>query len=122
MSEQIISIKQADDARLQKLYKESACTMLGYMPEELHLYIEQLQDNGFLEDDYTIYTIKGSVLNSAFLLVDDPFPEDLNIFIIPLDCMKNIEQFATTLRFTMGYRWLDDIINNSIKGTDESDQ
>ena len=41
------------------------------------------------------------------------FNDDLNVFIIDLEDMKNIERFAISLRFERGYRWLDDIVNNS---------
>ena len=33
-----------DRLRLDNLYQRSACTMLGYMPEELHLYTDELKE------------------------------------------------------------------------------
>jgi len=103
-----------DRLRLDNLYQRSACTMLGYMPEELHLYTDELKENGFLKDKFTVYTTKGEDINSYFDLEgDNRFPDNLNIFIIDLDDMENISKFAVTLRFERGYRWLTDVIGNS---------
>lgn len=101
-----------NNINLQKLYNGSACTMLGYMPEELHLYIDELKNEGFLKDDYEVVQVTGKDLNDEFELVDR-FPDDLHVFIIDLEGMKDIGRFAVTLRFERGYRWLDDIVNNS---------
>lgn len=97
--------------QLQKLYDGSACTMLGYQPDELHLYIEQLQENDFLKDGFRIYETTGQELNDAFEL-SDKLPDGLNVFIIDLNDMKDISKFAVGLRLQMGYRWLDDVVNN----------
>lgn len=108
-----VSLKNNSET-LQKLYKGSGCTMLGYMPEELPLYINQLKENGFLKEDFTVYTCDGSDLNTEFKLEgQNKFPDDLHIFIIDPADMKDLGKFAISLRFQMGYRWLDDIINNS---------
>lgn len=104
-------IKLTDSKELQKLYKGSACTQLGFMPEELHLYINQLADNGFIGENPKVYTYSGKTLNE-FIGVPAAFPEDLNVFSISLDDMKDTGKFAVTLRFQMGYRWLDDIVDN----------
>lgn len=98
--------------KLNQLYQGSACTMLGYMPDELHLYTDELKENGFLKEDFTVYEFKGKDLNETFELTDK-FNDDLNVFIIDLEDMKDIGRFAVTLRFERGYRWLDDIVNNS---------
>ena len=109
------NIKLQNNAQiLNELYCGSACTMLGYMPEELHLYVDELKENGFLKDEFTVYETSGEEFNNVFGL-DDPFPNDLNIFIISLEDMKDIPRFAVSLRFERGYRWLDDIVNNSRK-------
>lgn len=105
---------KAFDKKLYQLCDGSACTMLGYMPEELHLYINQLKENNFLKDEFTVYTCQGKDLNKTFNLSGtDEFQDNLDIFIIDLDDMYNLDKFAITLRFQMGYRWLDDIIQNA---------
>ena len=107
------NIKLQNNAQiLNELYDGSACTMLGYMPEELHLYINELKENGYLNDEFTVYETSGEELNSVFDLTN-PFPNDLNVFIISLDDMKNISKFAVGLRFRRGYRWLDDVVDNA---------
>lgn len=110
-------IKCHTTEELWKLCGNSACTMLGYMPEELHLYIEQLHENGFIGDKIKVYTYDGLLLNK-FLNNPHKFDNNLNIFSIDLDDMKDIEKFAVTLRFKMGYRWLDDIHDNNCKPFD----
>ena len=88
--------------------------MIGFIPSELNLYIEELYSKDFINSEITVYTTKGKEMNLSFDLVGDKmFKNDLNIFIIDLDCMKNISKFRVSLRFERGYRWLDDIINNS---------
>lgn len=102
--------------QLQQLKANSACTMLGYIPEELHLYIEEMKKQGFLKDEeIQVYTCQGSDLNDVFELPESElFPNDLNVFIIDLDQIDNIGKFAITLRFQLGFRWLDDIIENRL--------
>lgn len=107
--------KQVNNEILQKLYDGSACTQLGYMPEELHLYIKEMQEEGFLKDEeITVYTYSGKDLNNCFELEgNNRLSDTLNIFSIDLDQIENLGKFATSLRFVRGYRWLDDIIDNS---------
>lgn len=104
------NIKLQGSKTLKELYEGSACTMLGYLPEELHLYIEELQKEGYVNEP-TVYETTGSEINIVFELAD-PLPEDLNVFLISLDEFENISKFAVTLRFERGYRWFDDVINN----------
>lgn len=102
---------KATKEQLQNLFEHSACTMLGYVPEELDLYTNQLKENGYLKDNFTVYETKGLDINIQFELTD-PLPNDLNVFIIDLDDMENVGEFAIGLRFDMGYRWLDDVVEN----------
>lgn len=106
--------------QLQELRNGSACTMLGYIPEELHLYIEEMEKQGFLKDEeIKVYTCQGSDLNNVFELPESEFfPADLNVFIVGLDQIENIGKFALTLRFQLGFRWLDDIIDNRLRRGD----
>lgn len=104
--------------KLNDLYKGSACTMLGYIKDELYLYINQLIAGGYLKPDFKVYETTGAIINETFGL-DDPLPDELNVFIIDLDDMNKLNEFAIGLRFQMGYRWLDDIVNN--KRRDEFD-
>jgi len=86
----------------------SAVTMMGYMPEELHLYIDAIKD--FLEDGVPVvmeYT--GKQLNEV---AGTNLPNGLNMFSIGLGFMKDISKFAVTIRFEYGFRWLDDIVSN----------
>ena len=102
--------------QLHQLESGSACTMLGYIPEELHLYIEEMEKQDFLKDEeIKVYTCQGSDLNAVFELPESEFyPNDLNVFIIDLDQLNNIGKFAVTLRMQLGFRWLDDIIDNRL--------
>lgn len=97
------------EAQLQKLYKKSACTMVGYIPTELPLYIEELKAHGFLNEKFTVYETITEELSRTF---DVEVSSGVNVFIIDLDDMQNIPAFSVGLRFNRGYRWLDDIIDN----------
>lgn len=104
----------ADKEQLKELYEKSACTMLGYQLNELPLYIEELKEEGYLNDTFTVYQTNGKAVNETFELKgDNKFSNNLNIFIISLEDMKEVNRFAVSLRLERGYRWLDDIIDNS---------
>ena len=111
MNYEVVEVKTTQP--LSDLWSGSACTMLGYLPKELELYIKQLREHGFLKDEKVkVYTYKGSLLNK-FCHNPEAFPEDLNIFSIDLNQMENVASFALSLRLQMGYRWLDDIYDNN---------
>ena len=107
-----IIINQHNEKVLDDLYEHSACTMLGYIPSELDLYLEELHSEGFLEDIGRVWQTTGEVINEHFGLTR-PLPNDLNVFIIDLEYMKHIGEFAVGLRFERGYRWLDDVVDNA---------
>ena len=94
---------------LKELIKGSACTMLGYILDELSLYVDELIDNDFVEKDVTIFQTTSNFVNKV---AHTHLQEDLNIFSIKLEDMKNIPKFSVGLRFQRGYRWLDDIVDN----------
>jgi hypothetical protein len=94
---------------LQELENGSACTMVGYLPKELHLYIEVLAQY-IKGDSVTVFEYKSDDFNAAR---NTTLPAGLNMFSISLDEMKDINQFAVKERFQYGFRWLDDVADNN---------
>lgn len=104
---------------LHNLCNDSALTMIGYMKEELELYIDELKP--FIKGDkISVYEYTGRDLELAFNV---NFGNDLvNIFSIMLDDLQDIGKLAVTLRFERGYRWLDDIVDNLRPDIEEEDE
>jgi hypothetical protein len=96
------------EEKLKELMNGSAATMLGYMKDELQLFIDDISD--FIkEDTITVFETSGSFISEVFNVDLD---RELNVFIIDLDSMKHINKFAVTKRMQLGFRWLDDVIDN----------
>jgi hypothetical protein len=104
-----ITTKTPTATDLEALENGSACTMLGYMPSELHLYIEAIEQY-IKGDSVTVFQYTAKELNEAR---STNLPADLNIFSIKLDDMQNINVFAVKERFQYGFRWLDDVVDNN---------
>jgi hypothetical protein len=110
--------KTASPEELKKLAKGSALTMLGYLPEETHLYVETLRQ--FIKgDSVTVYETSAEALNETFDFTRK-LPSGLNVFAIDLEELKDVAKLAVTVRFDYGFRWLDDIVSNSTETNEEA--
>jgi hypothetical protein len=105
-----INRKTPTATQLEELENGSACTMVGYMPEELHLYIDVLEKYIKSSTDITVFEYKSEDLNAAR---GTNLQKGLNMFSISLDDMYHINEFAIKERFQYGFRWLDDVADNN---------
>lgn len=113
-----INRKKATSEELEKLANGSALTMLGYLPEELHLYVQVL-DPFIKGDSVTVYETSAEALNETFDFTRK-LPSGLNVFAIDLEELKDVAKLAVTVRFDYGFRWLDDIVSNSTETNEEA--
>lgn len=105
--------------QLDMLYNGNACTLEGLAESSIKDMLEAMRDRGFIKDDnlnVDVYSIKGHVMNDMYGLTgDNTYQDDLTIVCVPLDFMKNISEFAVTMRFEYGYRWFNDIVDNNAR-------
>lgn len=110
-------IKVTEKEQLDMLYNDSACTLEGLAETSVEGMLKAMHDRGFIKDDnlnVDVYSIKGCVMNDMYGLTgDNAYQDDLHIVCVPLDFMKNIDNFAVTMRFEYGFRWFDDIVDNN---------
>ena len=116
MKTKITNISKSDEKTLLRdLYENSAFTISDYKPEELDSYLEKMQKDGYLCEKYIIYATKGAVLNKEFRLRKSPLPADADIFIIPLEYLREIGKLALSgvyYGWFGDYHWLDELIND----------
>ena len=116
-------IKVTEKEQLDMLYNGSACTLEGLAESFVGDMIEAMRNRGFIKDDnlnVDVYSIKGCLMNDVYGLTDDnAYQDDLTIICVPLKFMKNIEEFAVTMRIEYGYRWFDDIVDNNARREEE---
>ena len=101
--------KVPTDLDFEILENGSALTMTGYMPKELHLYVEAIS-HYVKKDELEVYVYTAKELNAAR---GTNLPEDLNMFSISLDDLKDVNTLAVKERFQYGFRWLDDVVDNN---------
>ena len=95
-------IKVETKEQLQSLYNCSAMTWEGLAPESFN---EALAACG--QADAKGYVTTGKVMNKICKLTgSNAYPDELNIF--------SIDRY-TCLAFTVGARWMDDIIDNNAR-------
>ena len=101
--------------QLDVLYNQSALTWEGLSSDEENLNAVRnwLEEHGaiqYVEPNFHI--IKGKLMNEVYgLSGDNAYPEDLNIISV-----TDINQMAITLiRFAVGGRWFDDIVDNNAR-------
>lgn len=80
------------------------------MPEELHLYMDFIKE--FLKEDPVVAVYTSDFLNSV---MGTNLQEGINMFSIDLSYMKDVPKFSVTKRFEIGFRWLDDIVDNNLE-------
>ena len=61
-----------------------------------------------------VYVISGNTMNTIYNLTgNNAYPDDLHIVCIDLDDMVDFNKIIIP-RFSVGGRWLDDVINNNL--------
>ena len=105
----------------------SALTIEGLTDEGILDFLNWIKEHTLiLKED--VYITKGEIMNRLLDLTgDNAYPDDLTIVSVRLEDMQN-SMAVVEPRFTVGARWLDDIINNNlarerrkIDGEDEED-
>lgn len=116
-------IKVTEKEQLDMLYNGSACTLEGLVESSIRDMLEAMLDRGFIKDgnlNVDVYSIKGCVMNDMYGLTgDNAYQDDITIICVPLKFMKNISEFAVTMRIEYGYRWFDDIVDNNARREEE---
>lgn len=116
-------IKVTEKEQLDMLYNDSACTLEGLAESSVGDMLEAMCDRGFIKDgslNVDVYSIKGCLMNEVYHLTgDNAYQDDITIICVPLKFMKNIDEFAVTMRFEYGYRWFDDIVDNNARREEE---
>lgn len=116
-------IKVTEKEQLDMLYNDSACTLEGLLESSIRDMLEAMLDRGFIKDgnlNVDVYSIKGCVMNDMYGLTgDNAYQDDITIICVPLKFMKNIFEFAVTMRIEYGYRWFDDIVDNNARREEE---
>ena len=112
-------IKVNEKEQLDMLYNDSACTLVGLTESSIGDMLEAMHDRGFIKDsslNVDVYIIKGCLMNDVYGLIgDNAYQDDLTIVCLPLKFMKNISEFAVTMRLEYGFRWFNDIVDNNAR-------
>lgn len=102
---------------LDSLYNESAVTIVGLDESSIVEWVDWLKENDYAENTETLtaYVIKGLTMNYHYFLTgNNRYPDDLTIVSIPLSELKNINKLAIDpMRWQVGYRWFDDVVDNN---------
>lgn len=90
----------------------SALTIEGLAEDSIKDFIEWIKKYTQMKNE-DAYIIKGKTMNSLYGLTgSNAYPDDCNIVSIKLEDMENYNTIVLP-RFSIGARWLDDIIDNN---------
>lgn len=99
---------------LDELYKESALTLEGLIPDtipEFKNWIVDTTKSNMVNERF--YITKGKVMNEVYKLTgDNRYADDLNIVSVKLSDIKNVGRLCIP-RFEIKARWFDDIVDNN---------
>jgi len=118
---QPIMVNEFDEDLFDSFYEGSALTFLGMVPEEAQNYLDYFKDYTDVDDNVQCYIVSGSAMNDGYgLRGSNRYPDDLHIFIVPLEAFGDVGKIAIP-RFQIGGRWFDDVVdNNARKNMEES--
>lgn len=90
----------------------SALTIEGLRLDSIPDFIKWVEKLTALKNR-KVYVITGKTMNTIYKLTGkNAYPKDLNLVSIDLDDMEDSSKVVIP-RFTVGGRWLDDIIDNN---------
>ena len=111
------TLEVTNKEQLDFLYGESAVTLLGLDESSIRVWVDWLEKKDYAEntEELTAYVIKGIAMNYFYSLTgNNRYPDDLIIVSIPLSDLKNIPKLAVDpMRWQVGYRWFDDVVDNN---------
>ena len=97
----------------EDLYKGSALTFEGVIPEEAHCYREFFKQFTEVDESQPCYLFSGKMMNDYYGLTGtNAYPDDLNILSFPLMIFKEVARICLP-RFQLEGRWFDDIVENN---------
>jgi hypothetical protein len=99
--------------KFDEFYKGSSLTFVGMFPEEAQLYVDYFKENGAaINEEVDGYIYTGKMINEKYNLSGEgAFSEDIHFLTIPLQAFDSAT--AITLRFGIGGRWFDDVVDNA---------
>lgn len=114
-----IKIIPADETKIRELKNGSAFTWEGLsgLENDKEAILDEFKNSNVLADveTFEFYTWKGELMNQIYRLTGlNAYPKDLIFVSIPLNMFKNIGELAV-LKFMLGARWLDDIVDNNAR-------
>lgn len=110
---EIIDIKDNKE-KFMELANHSALTITGITIDSIPNFVDWLKEHTKLKNE-RVYTVTGTFMNRIQgLTKDNAYKDDLTFAIVDLDDIENVEAIVYP-RFSVGGRWLDDIIANNLQ-------
>ena len=115
-----IKIIPADETKIRELKNGSAFTWEGLsgLENDKEVILDDFKKANVLDDVeiFEFYTWKGELMNQIYQLTgSNAYPEDLTFVSIPLSMFNNNIGKLALVKFQLGARWLDDIVDNNAR-------
>lgn len=115
-----IKIISADEAKIRELENGSAFTWEGLsgLENDKEVILDDFKKAGILGDveTFEFYTWKGELMNQIYQLTgSNAYSEDFIFVSIPLSMFNNNVGKLALVKFQLGARWLDDIVDNNAR-------
>ena len=115
-----IKIIPADETKIRELKNGSAFTWEGLsgLENDKEVILDDFKKANVLDDVeiFEFYTWKGELMNQIYQLTgSNAYPEDLTFVSIPLSMFNNNVGKLALVKFQLGARWLDDIVDNNAR-------
>ena len=115
-----IKIIPADETKIRELENGSAFTWEGLsgLENDKEAILDDFKKADVLGDveTFEFYTWKGELMNQIYQLTgSNAYPEDLTFVSIPLSMFNNNIGKLALVKFQLGARWLDDIVDNNAR-------
>ena len=115
-----IKIISADETKIRELENGSAFTWEGLssLENDKETIVNSFKEEKVLADveTFEFYTWKGELMNQIYQLTgSNAYPEDLTFVSIPLSMFNNNIGKLALVKFQLGARWLDDIVDNNAR-------
>ena len=115
-----IKIIPADETKIRELENGSAFTWEGLsgLENDKEVILDDFKKANVLDDVeiFEFYTWKGELMNQIYQLTgSNAYPEDLTFVSIPLSMFNNNVGKLALVKFQLGARWLDDIVDNNAR-------
>ena len=115
-----IKIIPADETKIRELKNGSAFTWEGLsgLENNKEVILDDFKKADVLGDVeiFEFYTWKGELMNQIYQLTgSNAYPEDLTFVSIPLSMFNNNVGKLALVKFQLGARWLDDIVDNNAR-------